>query len=99
MLDQLTVTPARLATAATNIQAAADAIDAILEQLDEDAKTLRAEWSGEAQIAFDASRLRFSDSMETRAETVRKICTALDKLAEGYSRLDLESARGLGVAS
>ncbi|GAB3153590.1 hypothetical protein GCM10027058_22490 [Microbacterium neimengense] len=99
MLDRLTVTPMRLATAATNIKAAADAIDAILEQLDEDAKTLRAEWSGEAQIAFDASRLRFSDSMETRAETVRSICTALEKLADGYSRLDLESARALGAAS
>lgn len=99
MLDQLTVTPMRLATAATNIKAASEAIDAILEQLDEDAKTLRAQWSGEAQIAFDASRLRFSDALESRTEAVQKICTALSTLADGYSNIDLESARALGAAS
>lgn len=99
MLDQLTVTPARLATAATNIQAAATAIDAILEQLDDDAKTLRSQWSGDAQIAFDAARLRFSDSLESRTEAVRRICAALDNLADAYSNIDLESARALGVSA
>ncbi|MDQ1203717.1 WXG100 family type VII secretion target [Microbacterium sp. SORGH_AS_0862] len=99
MLDQLTVTPIRLADAATNIRTAAQAIDDILERLDDEAKTLRAEWSGEAQIAFDASRLRFSDALESRTEAVRKICAALSALADGYSQIDLESARALGATS
>jgi WXG100 family type VII secretion target len=99
VLDQLTVTPARLATAATHITDAAKAIDEILAQLDRDASALRASWSGEAQLAFDQAQSRFADAMETRSEAVGKICSVLKTLAEGYSTVDLESARALGAAS
>ena len=99
MLDQLTVTPARLATAATNITAAAKSIDEILAQLDRDAAVLRAQWTGDAQVAFDDAQARFAQALETRTDAVAKISSVLKTLADGYSTVDLESARALGVAS
>lgn len=98
-MDHLLVTPARLATAARNITSAADAIDEVLAQLDRDAATLRARWSGEAQVAFDDAQRRLAVALETRTATVKKISAALTALAEGYSTADLEGARALGVAS
>lgn len=96
-MDHLDVTPARLRTAASEIRSAARAIDLVLHDLDDSTVRLRAGWSGEAQAAFDAAEKRFRDLMASRADVVRKLCTALEQLAVGYSTVDLEAARALGA--
>ncbi len=98
-MDRLEVTPARLASAAEQIQKAATAIDDTLRSLQDAAGVLRSQWSGDAQVAFDAAQSRFAELMESRTEIVGTICTALDDLAVGYSTVDLEGARALGATA
>lgn len=93
------MTPARLATAAENIATHATGIDEILESLRQVASTLRAQWSGEAQLAFDAAQADFTAAMASRTEVVVQISGALTALAEAYSDADLNSARALGASA
>ncbi|MCX6501164.1 MAG: WXG100 family type VII secretion target [Microbacterium sp.] len=98
-MDHLEVTPARLKTAADAIEKAAAAIDDEVSGISTAADVLRAQWSGDAQVAFDTAQERFTALMESRSALVRMICTALEQLAVGYSTLDLEAARALGASA
>jgi WXG100 family type VII secretion target len=98
-MEHLEVTPAQLQTAADEIEKAAGFIDDEVTQLGAAADTLRTQWSGDAQVAFDAAQERFAELMDSRAELVRLICTALEQLAIGYSTVDLEAARALGATA
>ncbi|WP_460773579.1 WXG100 family type VII secretion target [Microbacterium sp. GXF7504] len=95
-MDHLEVNPARLTAAADAITAASEAIDEHLAELENAARVLRTQWTGDAEDAFTLAHVAFQDDMVQRTEIVRTISTALTKLAESYARLDLESARALG---
>lgn len=95
-MEHLDVTPSRLQAASAGVRDAAAAIDRHLETLTAAAAALREEWSGEAQQAFDVAQRRFVAGMSARADLVRLICRALEDLAGGYSRVDLEAGRALG---
>lgn len=98
-MDRLEVNPAKLSSAAAAIETASKGIDETIAELEQAATTLRAQWSGEAQLAFDDAQKRFADLMDSRTELVRVICDALEKLAVSYSTVDLEAARALGATA
>ena len=98
-MDQLEVNPAKLSSAAAAIETASKGIDDTIMQLEHAATALRSQWSGDAQLAFDAAQTRFTDLMESRTELVRVICDALKTLAVSYSTVDLEAARALGATA
>ncbi|MBZ4486212.1 WXG100 family type VII secretion target [Microbacterium sp. cx-55] len=97
-MDRLEVNPAKIAESAASIASAGKAIDDALAQLDEAASVLRSQWSGDAQVAYDAAHARLADLFATRTELLQTVSTALDQLATGYSTVDLEGAHTLGVS-
>ncbi|MDF2491880.1 MAG: hypothetical protein K0Q58_458 [Microbacterium sp.] len=98
-MDHLEVNPAKLSSAAAAIETASTNIDETIAELQSAATTLRAQWTGEAQEAFDHAQARFAELMESRTEVVRVVCDALETLAVSYSTLDLEAARALGATA
>lgn len=97
-MDRLEVNPAKIAESASSIAAAGTAIDDVLTELDRAASALRAQWSGDAQVAYDTAHAKLAELFETRTELLRTVSASLEQLASGYSKVDLEGARALGAS-
>lgn len=90
------VNPSRLSAAAAAIGEFSGRIDEELQQFTKAAYTLKGEWAGEAQEAFEVAQLGFSASMTARAAFLREVTAVLDMLAGLYSETDLAGQRALG---
>jgi len=95
-MGDLRVTPESLHAAAGRLRAESARIEAALRGLESEGNRLRSSWDGSAQAAFDQAYRQWSVTFEGMKETLRRIATATDEIAEGYVETDQRSAKLFG---
>jgi WXG100 family type VII secretion target len=95
-MDRIDVTPSQLRAAADQLDAQAELLVENLTELAQAGDTLRLQWEGDAQEAFDDKQTLFRAQMTHREQALRTVAEALRDAGDGYGQLDRDCARALG---
>jgi early secretory antigenic target protein ESAT-6 len=86
--DMLVVNFAALQKASTDIQTALNSIRTQLDQLEQDASPLVAEWTGDAREAYDIRQAKWRAAAADLSDMLRDIQRALDDSAADYQNTE-----------
>ena len=92
-MADLRVTPAAMHAAAGRLRTESARIETALHGIESEAGTLRANWDGAAQAAYDAAQLQWSATFHAMKQTLHNIATATEGIADDYIETDLRSAK------
>ncbi len=92
-MADLRVTPAALHAAAGRLRTESARIDAALRAIESEAGSLRANWDGAAQAAYDSAQLQWSATFQAMKQTLHNIAHATDGIADAYVETDRRSAK------
>ncbi len=95
-MDRIDVSPSQLLATATELETQAELLTESIQDLASAADTLRLQWEGEAQEAFDDRQTEFRLRMERRRESLEGIASTLREAGDAYGATDRACARALG---
>lgn len=95
-MDRVDVTPSQLRGTADELDAQAELLAEQSAELAAAGDTLRLQWQGDAQEAFDDRQTLFRTRMAEREEALRSIAETLRTAGGDYGKTDRSCARALG---
>lgn len=96
MNGELRVDHGSLEAAAQDLAAAASAIDDRLQRLQAELAPLRAEWTGEAQVAYLSAQARWDAAMREMRSVLATSAVDVSRANADYRSADLRGARAFG---
>ena len=95
-MERIEVHPTQMHDVAESLDGVAAHIDGHTRDIAIAAATLREQWEGDAQQAFDDRASATIRSFDERAKGLRTVARSIDDSAQDYADLDRAAARGLG---
>lgn len=91
-MSDLKVNFSALSTAAADITAGASQIEAKLAEMDRSLQPLRANWSGEASSAYEASKAKWTAAITDMKALLADIGRAVDTSGQDYQATERSNA-------
>ncbi|GIG27059.1 WXG100 family type VII secretion target [Cellulomonas denverensis] len=91
-LASFSVTPEQVVALSGQIRGGANGIRAELDTLESKVSALRANWSGQAQEAYDQAQRSWNASLGELQQLLERIASATEQIASTYSSADKSSA-------